>query len=56
MSDTKSASEYKPVIEIGTVIHIINAKQFPKRDRYKRWDGERWVDVTEEMKKIGENK
>jgi len=50
MNDTKSASEYKPVIEVGTVIHIINAKQFPKRDEYKRWDGEKWVDITEEMK------
>jgi len=44
MSDTKSASSYKPTIEVGTVIHL------PHLKRYKRWDGERWVDVTEEVK------
>lgn len=50
MSDTKSASSYKPTIEVGTVIYVINAKGYPERDRYKRFDGERWVDITEEVK------
>ena len=51
MSDTKSASEYKPAIEVGTIIHLLNAKSYPRRDRYERWDGERWVEITEEMRK-----
>jgi len=44
VSDTKHASEYKPTIEVGTVIHL------PHLHKYKRWDGKEWVDITEEMK------
>ena len=47
---TKSASDYKPIIEVGTVIHL------PHLHKYKRWDGKRWIDITDEMKERAKKK